>query len=102
MQLVLYNDVALSGANSQTHDLHYVVVILSSASDLDLNALRTSFERVKPKAAVKVVGSEKAVQPSSFSFLALRNTYPLVYAGEKEYRSFVDKLQQLWIEALGK
>ncbi|XP_055346934.1 uncharacterized protein LOC129594317 [Paramacrobiotus metropolitanus] len=98
-QIVLYDD-AVSSTDSKIHTIQYVVVILSSDAHLDLNRLKTNFERARPVPPGQK-NNGAGLLPSPYNFLVIKDTYPLTYSDPEEQNVFVANLQQLWINALG-
>ncbi|GAV06098.1 hypothetical protein RvY_16130 [Ramazzottius varieornatus] len=79
--------------------MKYLVVIFSSSADLNLTMLKSQFVAIKPSAA----GSSQSTSSAKHSnAVVLRESISFSYDSEKERDDFVDGIEKLWQNALGR
>jgi len=97
VQVVLYRDDRSGAGSGETHDLGFVVIILTRQSSIDERSYRANYDRLKPTGPMVLPSSSS----TSYSFLVMKDTISDSSIGQAR-DLLTSNLRSLWNEALGK
>ena len=101
VEVAVYDDNSLAGKNFKTHDVKYIVVIVSQNPALNLESAKAKFSQQRPAAKVALVAPALLPKSAPSNAIVLLQSISFSYAAEMERDAFISGIEKLWHQALG-